>query len=88
MNHFNDLKLELQVLVSDFLGIAISELELVAKAPPVPEGGKSSSLSLVFGAVGDGARDASEDPIEVENVEAEWEEIPAAKKPQGCCVIS
>lgn len=31
MNHFNDLKLELQVLVSDFLGIAISELELVAR---------------------------------------------------------
>lgn len=90
LNCFDDLKLERQLLVADFLGMTVSDLELIDPASPKVANqatGKKSSLVTVFQDIDDEEVD-TDGGVDLDNVEPEWQEIPAAKKPSGCCVIS
>jgi hypothetical protein len=89
LDHFDALEADRQAIVSEFTGVAMEELELMDKSlpPAPPEGtGKSIKLSGVFAVIGDD--DVETTPAEDAAAEPEWQEIPAAKRPTGCCIIS
>lgn len=75
--------------VADFLGLSVKVLELIDGSAP-PDRVKKG-LVQVFGEVGDSNPPGEPDEmvdIDIDNVEPEWQEIPATPKPIGCCLIS
>jgi hypothetical protein len=98
LDNFNDFPPAAKALISDFVGIAEHELELVEKEKPkpvvVPEQkpvpAYSSTAKGVNQAIPEGKEnEETEEDKKSAGEEEEWQHIEGkAAKPQGCCVIS
>lgn len=88
MHNFNDLKVELQLQIAEFLGLSPDDLALVDLSSMLQGTSVINELTKEAGGVRVVEEVMVDMPLCIDCVDPEWQEIPAVKNPQGCCIIS
>ena len=76
LDHFDAIAADKQQVISEFIKVSVQDMNLVPKTLP-PEPPKTEAT--VKNTASSKKNDQPED---------EWEDIPAGKKPEGCCCVS